>query len=93
MARKLTTDELEERKFERLYKIHKKKKVNITIDEKKLETINGIVGTDDYRLGVLDTYINIYGASEGTKKYLQDKYGQNFEEILKYIEEDTEQEK
>lgn len=58
----------------------------LTINEMEqmaLENIESIVITDEYKRGVLDTYLRIFGTSKGLREYLHAELG---EDLIGFLE-------
>lgn len=60
-------------------------KLKINMEEMEsmtMEGLNNIYIDDDYKSGILDAYLRIYGISRGLEEYLHDELGQDVPEFL-----------
>ena len=60
-------------------------KLKINMEEMEsmtMEGLNNIYIDDDYKRGILDAYLRIYGISGGLEEYLHDELGQDVPEFL-----------
>ena len=60
------------------------------IEKIAMDVINDMIMENDYKRGILDGYLRIYGTSKGLAEYLHDEHGENlitFLEDIAMIEE------